>query len=109
MANQELHDEIIARLSTKKPLKVILFGSRARDEFDEGSDVDLIVVLDKEGVPRTFKEKTENFLEVNRLLRDLNKRMAMDLVVMTRTQWERFVEMNSGFSREVQEKGLPLI
>jgi hypothetical protein len=35
--------------------------------------------------------------------------MAMDLVVMTRTQWERFVEMDSGFSREVQEKGLPLI
>ena len=109
MIDQGLHKEIITRLSTKKPLKVILFGSRARGEFDEGSDVDLIVVLDKEGVPRTFKEKTENFLEVNRLLRSLNKRMAIDLVVMTRTQWERFVEMDSGFSREVQEKGLPLI
>jgi hypothetical protein len=35
--------------------------------------------------------------------------MAIDLVVMTRTQWEHFVEMDSGFSREVQEKGLPLI
>jgi predicted nucleotidyltransferase len=88
---------------------VILFGSRARAEFDEGSDIDLIVVLDKECVPRTFKEKTENFLEVNRLLRGLNKRLAMDLVVMTRAQWERFVETDSGFSREVQEKGLPLI
>ena len=56
-----------------------------------------------------LKEKTENFLEVNRLLRDLNKRVAMDLVVMTRTQWERFIEMDSGFLREVQEKGLLLI
>jgi hypothetical protein len=55
------------------------------------------------------KEKTENFLEISRLLRDLNRRMAMDLVVMTRTQWERFVGMDSGFSREVQEKGLLLI
>jgi hypothetical protein len=35
--------------------------------------------------------------------------MAMDLVVMTRTQWDRFIEMDSGFSREVQAKGLPLI
>jgi predicted nucleotidyltransferase len=109
MINQGLHNEIISRLSGKKPLKVILFGSRARAEFDEGSDIDLIVVLDKEGVPRTFKEKTENFLEVNRLLRGLNKRLAMDLVVMTRAQWERFVETDSGFSREVKEKGLPLI
>ena len=109
MINQGLQNEIVARLAAKKPLKVILFGSRAAGEFDEASDVDLFVVLDKEGIPCTFKEKTENFLEVNRLLRDLNKRVAMDLVVMTRTQWERFVEMDSGFSREVQEKGLPLI
>ena len=56
-----------------------------------------------------FQEKSENFLEISRLLRDLNKRIAMDLVVMTRTQWKRFVDMDSGFSREVQEKGLPLI
>jgi predicted nucleotidyltransferase len=109
MVSQGLKNDIVVRLSAKKPLKVIVFGSRARGDFDEGSDIDLIVVLDKEGIPRSFKEKTENFLEVNRLLRDLNKRMAMDLVVMTRTQWERFVEMDSGFSREVQEKGLSLI
>ena len=109
MTTQELRNEIVSRLSAKKPLKVILFGSRTGDEFGPESDVDLIVVLDKESVPRTFKEKTENFLEISRLLRDLNKRMAMDLVVMTRTQWERFVEMDSGFSREVRQKGLPLI
>jgi predicted nucleotidyltransferase len=109
MIDTQLQNEIVARLSAKKPLKVILFGSQAYGEFDEGSDVDLIVVLDKDGFPRTFKEKTENFLEVNRLLRDLNKRMAMDLVVMTRAQWERFVEMDSGFSREGQARGLPLI
>ena len=108
MTTQELRNEIIARLSAKKPHKVILFGSLARGNFGPESDVDLIVVLDKEGIPRTFKEKTENSLEVSRLLRDLNKRMAMDLVVMTRTQWERFVETDSGFSREVQARGLPL-
>jgi predicted nucleotidyltransferase len=109
VTEQALHNEIISRLSVKKPLKVILFGSRARGGFDDGSDIDLIVVLDKEGVPQTFKEKTKNFLEVNRLLRGLNKRLGMDLVVMTRAQWDRFVEADSGFSREVQEKGLPLI
>ena len=109
MIEKELYNEIITRLSVQRPLKVILFGSRARDEFDEASDLDLLVVLDKEGVPLTFKEKADNFLEVSRLLRDLNKRMAMDLVVMTRTQWERFIEMDSGFSREVQAKGMLLI
>jgi len=109
MVNIALQNEIVARLSTQKPLKVILFGSRSRGDFGEQSDIDLLVVLDKDEIPRTFKEKTENFLEVNRLLRDLNRRFAIDLVVMTRPQWERFIEMDSGFAREVQEKGLPLI
>lgn len=109
MIKQGLKKEIVARLSAKKPHKVILFGSRAHGQFDEGSDVDLLIVLDKEGVPRTFREKTENFLEISRLLRDLNKRIAMDLIVMTRTQWENFVKIDSGFSREVQEKGMSLI
>ena len=109
MAKQRLQDEIIARLSPNKPLKVILFGSQAYGGPDEESDLDLIVVLDKEGIPRSYMEKTENYIEVSRLLRDLNKRVAMDLVVMTRTQWEQFIEMDSGFSREIRDKGLPLI
>ena len=109
MIDEYTRKEIIARLSTKKPLKVILFGSGAWGDFDKESDIDLLVVLEKKGIPRTFKEKTENFLEISRLLRDMNKRMAMDLVVMTRTHWECFIEMDSGFSREVQEKGLLLI
>jgi hypothetical protein len=39
MIDQELHKEIIARLSTKKPLKVILLGSGDCGGLDEGSDV----------------------------------------------------------------------
>jgi predicted nucleotidyltransferase len=109
MEKQRIQDEIIALLSPKKPLKVILFGSQACGEPGEESDLDLIVVLDKEGIPRSYRERTENFIEVSRLLRDLNKRVAIDLVVMTRTQWEQFIEMDSGFSREIRDKGRPLI
>ena len=73
MISHGLKKEIIARLSPQKPLKVILFGSGAWGEFDEESDIDLLVVLNKEGIPRSFREKTENLLEVSRLLWDLNK------------------------------------
>jgi len=44
MIDTQLQNEIVARLSAKKPLKVILFGSQAYGEFDEGSDVDLLIV-----------------------------------------------------------------
>jgi predicted nucleotidyltransferase len=65
MIDERTKKEITARLSSKKPLKVILFGSGAWGYFDEETDIDL------------FRE--------------------------------RFIEMDSGFSREVQEKGLLLI
>lgn len=109
MLASDTKNEIVARLSPKKPHKVIIFGSQALQGGDEGSDIDLIVVLDKDGIPGNYREKTENYLEISRELRDLNKQMAIDLVVMTRTQWEQFIEMDSGFAREIQSRGLPLI
>ena len=45
MIDESTRKEIIARLSTKKPLKVILFGSGAWGDFNAGSDIDLLVVL----------------------------------------------------------------
>jgi uncharacterized protein len=36
------------------PRKVILFGSRARGEADENSDIDLLVLLDDDAPPEHF-------------------------------------------------------
>jgi hypothetical protein len=33
----------------------------------------------------------------------------MDLLVMTKAQWERFIEQDSGFAKEVNSKGINLI
>jgi len=41
-------DRIVTRLRKLDPERVILFGSFARGDFHEGSDIDLVVVLDTE-------------------------------------------------------------
>jgi len=109
MISDSLKDEIIKKVSPKKLHKLILFGSYAYGDPSEASDIDLLVVLNSDEMPRNYREKSSNYLEINRLLRDINKKVSMDLMVMTKAQWEKFIELNSGFSREITLKGIHLI
>ncbi len=109
MISDSLKEKIVRKISPKKPYKLILFGSHAYGSPGEVSDIDLLVVLNTTGMPKSFKERSSNYLDINRLLRDINKKVSIDLVVMTKAQWERFIELDSGFSREVNSKGINLI
>jgi predicted nucleotidyltransferase len=91
------------------PYKVFLFGSYAYGSVEKDSDIDLLVVVNKEGVPQNYQEKSENYLEISRALRSLNKKIPMDILVMTKTQWIEFVRKKSGFAREILEKGVELL
>lgn len=44
IAEETLQEAVRRIVAASRPTKVILFGSRARDEADAGSDVDLMVV-----------------------------------------------------------------
>ena len=101
--------QIIERIREQKPYKAFLFGSHAHGRQTDESDIDLLIVLDKEGIPQTYKERSENYLEISRLLREINKKNAMDLIVMTKTQWEHFIEAQSGFAREILSNGIELL
>ena len=109
MISDSLKDEIIKKVSPKRLHKLILFGSHAYGDPSEVSDIDLLVVLNSDEIPRNYEERSLNYLEVNRLLRDINKRVSMDLMVMTKAQWEKFIELDSGFSKEITLKGIHLI
>jgi predicted nucleotidyltransferase len=100
--------EITARLAPLDPVKVILFGSQAKDTATEESDLDLIVVLKSDVFPRTYREREAIYLEVARLLRDIRRNTSVDLIVHTQPMHDRFIEMNSLFAREVLQKGVVL-
>ncbi len=109
MINDSLKEEIKKKVSPKKLHKLILFGSHAYGNPNESSDIDLLVVLNSTEMPLNYKERSSNYLEINRLLRDINKKVSMDLMVMTKAQWEKFIELDSGFYREIKSKGINLI
>ncbi|AEH51671.1 nucleotidyltransferase domain-containing protein [Pseudothermotoga thermarum] len=84
-------------VETLKPRCVILFGSFARGDVNEGSDVDIIVIAD-------FKE---NFLDRVKLLLDLNDGIGIPVEPLGYTP-EEFQEMRdrqNPFILEVIETG----
>ena len=109
MIPDTIKNEIINSITSKKPFKVFLFGSYAYGSVEKDSDIDLLIVIDKEGVPKNYQEKSENYLEISKALRSLNKKIPMEIIVMTKTQWIEFVRKRSGFSREILEKGVELL
>ena len=88
--------EIAARFS---PEKIILFGSHARGQAYDGSDVDLLVVLDHD---------TENVEKAIEMRIELRPRFALDLLVRRPTDVARRVAMNDLFMRDIVERGIIL-
>lgn len=106
--SDELRHRIRESLKPLRPAKVILYGSCARGGADQDSDIDLIVVLNNEALPQTYRERAENRLTVRRALDALNRDHALDVMVYTWPEWRRFQDMGSAFSKEVVSQGVEL-
>jgi hypothetical protein len=85
--------ELIKKL---KPSLILLFGSFARGDINEGSDIDLLVVADFD----------LNFLDRIKLLIDLNKfGIPIEPLGYTPKEFEQMQKDGNPFISEVLEKG----
>lgn len=78
IAVTSLVEQIVALIH---PLKVVLFGSTARDEASSDSDIDLLVVVPEGSRRRAVAQKL--YQEIR------NVRVAFDLVVATPSDLEK--------------------
>ena len=97
--------QIVERLKQLRVYKIILFGSYAWGVPAKESDIDIMVVLDKDEWPKNYEEKMENKLTVRKIILDLSAQIPIDLVVYTKPMYRKFNELDSMFSREIAEKG----
>jgi predicted nucleotidyltransferase len=105
MDKSEVIANLVERLITLKPEKIILFGSQASAEAKGDSDLDMLVVTSDEIIPETFKEKSKIFLRVSKTISDIRKNYPVDLIVHTKAMHERFKQLDSLFAREIQISG----
>jgi predicted nucleotidyltransferase len=104
--SDELRQRIRESLKELRPERVIVFGSYAQGVAGRDSDIDLIIVLDSDAVPRTYQERMMNRLLVRRALDALNREYALDVLVYTTPEWKRFQDSGSAFSKEVASQGV---
>jgi predicted nucleotidyltransferase len=97
--------EIQNRLRTINVKKILLFGSSATGDMREDSDIDILVVLDEDYTPQTYDEWMEVKLKVRKILRDINEKIAIDLLVYTSPQYEQLLGNMNSFQREIHKNG----
>jgi len=99
-----LHDyleELTKSIKELKPYKAILFGSYANGTPHEDSDIDLVIVIDKDNMPKTFAERMSNYSTVKKYFKSLHKKVPMDILVYTKAEWNLLLEVNNSFSKEI--------
>ncbi len=100
--------QLTENLKAINPYLILLFGSYAYGTPHTDSDIDLLIVTNDNYMPQSFKEKSDLYLSVNSHIRNIAKRVPIDLLVYTKPMYQKFVEMQSSFSREIVNKGVIL-
>ena len=100
--------ETVESLKALNPLKVVLFGSTARGETHEWSDLDILVVLDEDKIPQSYEEKMKLKLVVRKAIREQSYKVPIDLLVYTRPEYDALKAQNSSFIREISSEGKTL-
>ena len=106
---QKIKDEIVKKLEPLQPERIVLFGSYANGTPSPDSDIDIYVVTNDDFIPQSWKENNKIYLSVSRKIRDIRKQAPIDLIVHTKKMHEKFIKLNSFFSREIDQRGVRLL
>jgi len=90
-------DSLIADLKRYSPEKVILFGSQARGEADQFSDIDIVIIKE------TRKRFLERLKEVALLLR--SSLPSINVFVYNRKEFDRLKNTDNPFIAQVLKEG----
>jgi predicted nucleotidyltransferase len=90
-----LVDRIAAALD---PQEIIMFGSRARGDHRQESDLDLAVIMEAE-TPETRKKLSEAAS---------GRRMSVDLLLMSRERFDKYRPWINTVERQIDREGVRL-
>lgn len=102
---KEYLPKIITSLKSIDPYRIILFGSVAQGREKENSDIDLVVILNEDIIPKTYDEKLEKKVMVRDSILDISMEIPIDLLVYSKAEFKKLEEINKPFAAELKEKG----
>ena len=103
--NWHLVEEMTERLKTLNPYKIILFGSYARGNPHQDSDLDVVVILDSDEIAETFAEKMDRRRPVSRAVREIRYKIPMDILVYSKAEIDYMKKEKDDLLREMESTG----
>jgi predicted nucleotidyltransferase len=96
-------DNLVLALKPSNPFKIILFGSYARGNPDENSDIDLMIILDNYYVSTTYEERINQKIYIRNLVLDINRKIPLDILVYSKEELN-IIKRNGNFLIDEIEK-----
>jgi predicted nucleotidyltransferase len=98
-------NDLIDSLMASDPYKIILFGSYANGNETENSYIDLMVILDNNDISKTYKERQNKKLYIRKLVREVNYKKALDILVYSKEELKKIKEYGNYFIDEIEKTG----
>jgi predicted nucleotidyltransferase len=98
-------DDLVFSLKSSDPFKIILFGSYARGNPSENSDIDLMVILDNNHVSKTYKERLEKRMSIRNLVLEINRKIPIDILVYSKEELNLIKNHGNFFIDEIEKTG----
>jgi predicted nucleotidyltransferase len=105
MKNYNYIDPLIEALRQSDPYRIILFGSYAKGTATDDSDIDMVVILDNYDVAKTYEERLKKKLYINKLVRNINYKVALDILVYSRAEYKIVKDIGNYFIDEIEQTG----
>jgi predicted nucleotidyltransferase len=105
MKDYDYVNQLLDALKQADPFRVILFGSYANGTANEDSDIDMVVILDNNDVAKTYEERLKKKLYINRLVRNINYKIALDILVYSKEEYKIIKKYGNYFIDEIENTG----
>jgi len=108
--SKKIKDQILLLLKENFRIKdVILFGSYSKGEPNKDSDIDIIIILDEEGLNGDYETRLSRRTKVSTLFYEMQRKIPMDILVYTKDEWNKLIDLNSSFIRRIRQTGISLV
>jgi len=105
MKNYNYIEQLLEVLKQADPYRIILFGSCVSGTANENSDIDLLVILDNNDVAKTYEERLKKKLFINKLVRNINYKVALDILVYSKEEYSIIKNTGNYFIDEIENTG----
>ncbi|MDR0695062.1 MAG: nucleotidyltransferase domain-containing protein [Prevotellaceae bacterium] len=105
MEIDKILNDLILSFKASDPYKIVLFGSHANGHATENSDIDLMVVLDNNHIAKTYEERLNKKLYIRKLVREINYKVALDILVYSKEELRMIKESGNYFIDEIEKTG----